>query len=182
MAALCAFFSAFMASLSFLPTRQTKTQTSVSFRPKPMGCFADVWGKLAFGWFLPISEGPHLFLMHFHHTCLSFSRSAWYERITTGSALLHPPRPPPPLALLFQRWAPSRLPFSPDTQLASFLMGALSDLLTLATEFMLPRRSITLVLKRRTGEQRWAPSFAHDGIVWQDKVGTHTRCHMWWLQ
>lgn len=100
-------------------------------------------------------------MMRFGHTCLSFSRSAWYERKTMGSlvratrtggvlaALLHPPLPPPPLGLLFQRLAPGRFPFSPDTQLASFLMGALSDLLTLATEFMLPRRSITLVLKRR---------------------------------
>lgn len=98
------------------------------------------------------------------------------------AALLQPPLPPPPRALLLQRRARSRLPFSPGTQLASFLMGALSDLLTLATEFMSPRRSITLVLKRRAGGRRRAPSFAHDGMVWRDKVRTHTRCHVWWLQ
>ena len=63
--------------------------------------------------------------------------------------LLHPRLPPPPPALLFPGLTRDSLPFRPDAQLASFLMGALSDLLTLATEFMSPRRLITLVLNWR---------------------------------
>lgn len=87
---------------------------------------------------------------------LCFSRSAWYEQGMTGCGFRWegggvlpdllpptppPPRPPPPLPPLPLRYrvlrlARSLLPFRPDTQLLSFLMGALSDLLTLITESM----------------------------------------------
>lgn len=116
-------------------------------------------------------------------TCLSLSRSAWYERTMKGSLrcafrgggggggglpdLLHPP--PPPLRLLFLRLAHSLLPFNPDTQLLSFLMGVLSDFLTLITESMMLRdETVTLLPLWWMVVGRWTVlSFAHDVLLWR---------------
>lgn len=116
-------------------------------------------------------------------TCLSFSRSAWYELTTKGSLgcalrgggrgggglpdLLHPP--PPPLRLLFLRLAHSLLPFSPNTQLLSFLMGMLSDFLTLITESMMLRdEKVTLLPLWWMVVRCWTVlSFAHDVLLWR---------------
>lgn len=100
-------------------------------------------------------------------TCLCFSRSAWYERRMTGcgfrwegGGVLHdllppPPHPPPlpplPLRYLLLRLARSLLPFRPDTQLLSFLMGTLSDLLTLITESMTMMMMVRMVVMLRGG-------------------------------
>lgn len=87
--------------------------------------------------------------LQYESTCLSFSRSAWYERMTAGSLgcaaarrggvlpdLLHAPLPPPPLPITFLRLAHNFLSFTPDTQLVSLLMGLLSDFFALTTASM----------------------------------------------
>lgn len=112
------------------------------------------WLILYFCQQIPINP-IHFTFLHHASTCLSFSRSAWYEQMTDGSLgwavrrggvlpdLLHPPLPlpPPPLPLLFLGLAHSLLSFTPDTQLVSFLTGVLSDFFTLTTDSMMLRSS-----------------------------------------
>lgn len=149
-------------------------------------------------WILP--QPLHAVFLHHESTCLSFSRSAWYERIINGSLgcagrrggvlpnLLHPPLPPPPLPLLFLRLAHSLLSFSPDTQLVSFLMGVLSDFFSLTTASMMLRSS----RGGRDGSHYCFFDWWWVSIEWfppslmlccsdRTKSG-HTFCHVWWRQ
>lgn len=135
----------------------------------------------------------HVVFPHYVSTCLSFSRSAWYERMTDGSLgcavwgggvlpnLLHPPLPPPPLPLLFLRLAHNFLSFTPNTQLVNFLMGVLSDFFTFTTDSMMHQSSQDgegttkpLLLWQMTGERKMVFSFAHVVLLWPDKLRTHT--------
>ncbi len=135
-----------------------------------------------------------LCFLHYVCTCLSFSRSAWYERLTDESLgcavrgggvlpnLLHPLLPPSPLPLLFLRLAHNFLSFTPDTQLVSFLMGVLSDFFTLTTDSMMHRSprdregtTKLLLLWQMAGEHKMVFSFAHVVLLWQNKLRTVSR-------
>lgn len=160
------------------------------------------WLILYFSQQIPINP-IHFTFLHHASTCLSFSRSAWYEQMTDGSLgwavrrggvlpdLLHPPLPlpPPPLPLLFLGLAHSLLSFTPDTQLVSFLTGVLSDFFTLTTDSMMLRSSQDGgEWSRRYFSDRWCvriEQFSPSLMLCfseRTKSDTHTLCHPWWWQ